>query len=162
MSLNVKRQLEALAEKASEIPRLNHGGCCVFAALVAERLHAVGIPVWGVVSEHDAKADLNEVRLTKKPQNTVASWNAAGVWFRHVLVQFALDGKVWTYDSEGLVEGSPKVEDTCGGKLYSGNLTVSELNELAKSRGWSSAFDRGEIPRLRKLCDNYLSPEALL
>lgn len=162
MSLAVLRQLDKLANDASRIPYINWGGCGVFASMVAERLHALGIPVWGVVSEDCADKDLNEVRLTAKPKNTVPSWNAAGVWFKHILVQFALDGKIWTYDTSGVVAGSPEREATCGGKLYAGNLTVQELKELAGNpRGWSPTFNRVRIPDIEALINEHLSIKAL-
>lgn len=169
--MNLIRQLEKLGQDASGIRSLNGGGCAVYAAAVAKRLHALDVPVWGAVSmrayDDPENVDLDAIRFNNRNNSnklrTVWDWNEYGVGFHHVLVQFVHEGKIWTHDSNGTVPKPVKVENTCGGIVVNGHLTVAELVSIAsRQAGWSSAFNRRTgIPAIKRCVARHLSIEAL-
>jgi hypothetical protein len=157
--------LVALGQDCNDnIEYLNAGGCCVYAAHVAKRLHALHVPTWGIVGQSwgNRGLDLNEIRRNNRPRTTT-DWNRAGVHFTHVLVQFVHDGKVWTHDSNRTVPEAIKRESTCYSEILPGLLTTGELTALAsKQEGWNRMFDReAGIPVIQSNVRKYLSTRAL-
>lgn len=138
----MRRMLRTLAHKAhAEFPRLNYGGCCVFAAAVATELEKHGIR-HEVITCGYRELDLNEVRPER---NTVEAWNDMGVGFGHVGIRLKLKGQWYTYDSERpLMPGKNKF----GVLVYSerpydaarGGLTAAEATELANENAWNTDF----------------------
>ena len=155
-------QLRALGSDMEEqLPYLNHGGCCVYAANVAKRLQKLGVPVWGIVADRDACANLNDARFNSSPKS-VREWNAEGVEFNHVLIQFVHDGKIWTHDSGTTTDRKLECDPTLGAPILDGNLTVGELTALAEDTRWNWMFDRDEgIPAITAGVKQHLSKRAL-
>jgi len=162
-------QLRALGSECEDtIPCLNQGGCCVYAAHVAKRLQELGIPVWGIVADRDSKdkgININDVRLNCGPDNSpkgVLEWNAEGVEFYHVLLQFVHEGKIWTHDSGTTTDQRLTNDPTLGAPIIDGNLTVGELSALARDKRWNPSFDRPTgRPAIKASIATYLSDEAL-
>lgn len=165
MTMQIPRQLSALGADMNErIDALNAGGCAVYASHVAARLHRLGVPVWGVVSMAwgGDGVNLNTIRVNAKPR-TVYDWNAAGVDFNHVLIQFVHDGRIWTHDSNTTVPKALEHESTCYGRIVEGAMTVRELQTIAsKQEGWNRCFHRESgIPEIRSGVRRHLSLRAL-
>lgn len=163
--MRIAEQLQALGvDMENRIEYLNRGGCAVYAAHVAARLHKLGLPVWGVVSMAwgGDNVDLNAIRMNNRPR-CVYDWNRAGVDFNHVLLQFVHDGTIWTHDSNVTVPQAVKREPTCNGRIVRGNLTLSELQALAsRQEGWNRCFSRAEgIPIIKAGVRRHLSLRAL-
>lgn len=146
------------------LPDVNSGGCCVYAAYVARRLHRLGVPAWGVVSNRDidpGNADLNAIRRKRKPRN-VRDWNNSGVIFSHVLVQFVEGGQIWTHDTGTTTDRVLERDPTLNRPMMAGYLTVSELSALSSNQdGWNDMFDRDEgIPVIRAAVREYLRSDS--
>lgn len=162
-SVDLIAALEVHGEDANErIEALNAGGCCVYAAHVAERLAKLGVPVWGVVGmwgAHENGYNANEIRERIIEEGgdplDVGAWNDNGVEFNHVLIQFVHRGRVWLHDSNGtrpVEQDDPELtEDTCGTDVMAGYLTVRELRAFAdQPEWWNCWFDRDTgIPAIR-------------
>lgn len=139
----LRRQLRKLAHTANErFPRLNYGGCCVFAAAVATELERMGVP-HEVISSGGEHLDLNEVR---PPHNDVDAWQRQGVHFGHVGVRLKLHGRWYTYDSDKpLHRGKGKFGINYGSVMFNaakGGITAAEATELADDfDAWNSSFD---------------------
>ncbi|MGA8940077.1 MAG: hypothetical protein WB439_13030 [Acidobacteriaceae bacterium] len=114
---------------ARKIPSVNHGGCAVYAAMVASALERAGVSAWGVVMGPPS-GDLDRVRQNGAP-GSVQGWNRQGVFFTHILVQFEFRGEVWTHDVGHTLT---RFEQQCTApehRLLPGRLTVQELRLLA-------------------------------
>lgn len=157
--MNILDALRATGDWAnSNIPRLNYGGCGVYAAAVATSLAALQVPVHGVVIKgwRDA-ADLDIARRTaQKPPRTVTEWNQVNIGFEHVRVVARIAGRWWVHDShytEALESDHP------GPGYIRGTLSVSELCNIARCRrGWNTAFDRKlYLKSVKMITRKYLS-----
>lgn len=161
--VSLLQKLEDLGEfVSSREPRVNSGGCCVFAACVGSRLASLGIPSWGVVADSSTKVDIATARRNGNTNgrrlSTPTDWYSVGVGFNHVLLQFAYEDAVWTYDAEHLVQGTPHQDPTLGNPIVPGYLTIAELRRLAATPvGWNSMFPRETgIPLIRRAVKKYL------
>ena len=158
--------LNELGQKAKELaPRLNFGGCCVYAGLVAVALEERGYPAQGRVTSWNAgrgdAASITEARKKVK-SNTVKEWNLQGIYFGHVGIEF-YDGKdVYLYDSNGCKPVDELLGSECS---FEGRLTVQELNDLWEYNGptmdypvsWNMDFDRDLIPALQRLINKHFN-----
>jgi hypothetical protein len=145
---------------AEHIPFINHGGCCVYAAILADRLQEHGIPVWGRVADSWC-ASVNTARDNAAKNNisleSVSDWNRAGLSFCHVFLQFVLDGEHYSHDTDNIVSGNPK--SFANHTVQDGYLSVTELKTLAASVcGWNRVFNRDQIPTIQAMVDEYLPP----
>jgi hypothetical protein len=148
----VKSFLTNLGKKInSDFPCLNMGGCCVYAALIAEKLKENGVNANGVVVAcFDSPFSVAVARKGVNDIGSLREWNDNGVAFNHVVLEFTVEGKRFRYDSAGVVEAKNGFR---GDPIYSGRLKLKELQALATSDGWSTRFDRKDIPKLKKIID---------
>ena len=148
------KDLQLLAEKINkEIKNVNNGGCCVFASLVSERLkdhYDVKINVYG----NDSYKSIDEVRPAIK-KNTLSEWNNKGIYFAHVVTEFKFkNGVKKEFDSTGIYKPNGSIA-YCYDRTK-GNLTLKETKALASKRaGWNNAFDRTQIPTMRKIINTF-------
>ena len=147
--MNLARALTTLGHKVErKHPDINWGGCGVFAALVAKRLKKHFDVKIRVGNDITPEVAIDDIR-TRVESNTVDEWNCEDMWFSHVVIEFQWKGKTYHYDTTGLHEAS----DTTymgGYPIVEGHLTVREMTELARSKGWNTSFDRDSIPEIRK------------
>ncbi len=137
-------------EVYSNYRRINNGGCCVYAALIVEQLQKLGIRSCGIVGSYNAEyVSLAKARECVKDKKNTKEWNANGVQFMHVGVEFFLDGKRYHYDTAGV---HPAAKELDGLKIYRGRLRIEELKALAGTKkGWNPTFNRTSIPAIRKM-----------
>lgn len=162
------RQLKAvqrvLRDNDDVGPVINSGGCCVYAAHITSRLARLGVPAWGVVA-HDyyrPVRNADELRLKHRPKN-MTDWNDCGLYFHHVLTRFVFAGRIWTHDSESLVDSVSGRDPTYRYKLCEGAFSSAELKTLAACDGWNPMFPREEgTTAIRKAIAKHLTPKALL
>ena len=174
MELNeLKRRLRKLSRALrEECTAINYGGCAVMAGIVGELLQAQGVAVEVVTP---ATAGYNttprEVREQLQAEYWGESWSTFdwddyGLCRSHLAVRFEVDGRLYTWDSDGLVcsnryfgigyNGGPEFE---ANYPFGDGLTVQECTEMAgKDFGWNTRFDRDQIPRMRELAEKYLQP----
>lgn len=156
--------IERLNELGREVrtlhPLINHGGCCVYAALVGRELKRMGIESWGVVitDMFNPARNIDEVRKNIPPKLVKYGyrWNREGVVFAHIVLKFKLGGKRYIYDTSG-VRYEDIVEMPFGFELCPGLLPVEDLEALAGvASNWNSDFDRREIPDVKGAVYAYL------
>ena len=159
--MDLLKRLELLGETVSmRYSRLNYGGCCVYAALVARALKDHGIEARGIVASSMAKdrntgksKNLDPVRK-KIAKNIPVEWNKNGVYFGHVGLEFKYRGRYRHYDSNGVKKPSTELG---GFTLYKGRLTLEEMEALAASKdGWNSVFNREDIPAICGIVKEHL------
>jgi hypothetical protein len=167
--MNITDKLDMLGEEVMRrYPWLNHGGCCVYAAMVVQALHKHNIKASGIVASWGAEylnrtgITIDKVREGLK-KNTHTEWNNNGVNFSHVGVEFEYRAKIRThryhYDSTGVKKAGKELD---GMPIYAGRLTLEELRTLAGTKkGWNDTFDRKHIPELRKLVKSYLGVDKV-
>lgn len=162
----ILRRLRAIQPELQRIPNLNYGGCCVVAAVVAEALERLGVPVEVVSTAYsennvpaNARAVLREAGHEPTSMGNYA-WDGAGLYRSHLGVRFKLYGVLHTWDSQALWRtgrafggsndcGEPR--DACDYPFGKG-LTVQEAQVLADDPlGWNSSFNRVHIPLVRRI-----------
>lgn len=138
----------------TKFPYINHGGCCVYAAVVAECLLEYGIKAKGIVAATRAKTwsggrkALGHTRK-KVEKNTTFEWNYYGVTFAHVGLEFRHKGEVWHYDTKGCHPKSKTLDDM---PIYRGKLSLDEMKQLTTGdQGWNTTFNKRHIPAVRKM-----------
>lgn len=145
-------------------PKINEGGCCVYASIIGEELLARGIKTRIVVAgSNKAKTNLNRVRRKIDNTNQKIGWHAVGIYFNHVGVEFRLGGKWFIYDSEGvnprsLTLGVWKAPMKLGNfKVHPGFISVADATALGdEPEGWNDCFDRKEIPNMKERVKKFL------
>lgn len=145
----------------TEFSSINHGGCAVFANIIATELSRLGIRVFGIVACFDVE-DLNTVRENIEDNFSLEEWNQAGICFNHVGIVFWYEGKKYYYESmEGVVEAQ-NCYSLCGLEICEGYLYLEELEALANTkRGWNTWFNRAQIPALAEFVSDYIQKELV-
>ena len=153
-------QLNKLGKAVNEkYPTINYGGCCVYAAIVAEALLLRNIKVRGIVSSYDAE-DFNDHNTIDNirpyiKHHVLWRWQDNGISFSHVGLEFEINGKLRHYDSKGVKMASDFFDYM---PIYKGRLQAYELVKLAsRAQGWNSSFNRRHIPKIRKMVQEYLA-----
>lgn len=155
--MDLKVKLNRLGKDVNKrFPYLNHGGCCVYAAMVVAELRKQKVPAVGIVASYGAEEGVSiDLARQAVQNNTLREWNDNGISFSHVGVEFDHNGVKKHYDSNG-VHKVRKVLDHM--PIYEGRLQYKELKELAERvEGWNPSFDRNIIPELRKIVKSYIS-----
>lgn len=162
----IARKLNKLgAQVLAQYPKINAGGCCVYAALISAKLAKivsnVQVRVEGYSSAHNKNIDHIRPRIANEGND----WSCHGVHFNHVIVTYEVNGRTWYYDARGagrqyapLCSERPK---KIGHKsLYAGSLTITEASYLAsESRRWNPSFDRADLTDLIELVDAFFQKE---
>lgn len=170
----IKRRLRRLSRALNTQTKgdINSGGCGVMAGIVGEILEQQGIPAEVVTPSDDAEGwgvppkEARERLLAEYWGGdwTARDWDENGLYRSHLAVRFWLGGKLYTWDSNGLL---------CSDKLFGRNkwgepthvadypfgegMTVQECIEISSiSDGWNSTFDRRQIPLMRELAHQHL------
>lgn len=140
-------------------PYINHGGCCVYAALVAEALLMHNIQSLGIVAAWDAEYfnkhnTIDNVRRYVK-HNVLWRWQDHGVSFSHIGLEFEIGGKLLHYDTNGVKNASNTFDEI---EIYKGRLQIDDMRQLArKAAGWNDSFNRRHIPAIRKIVHDHLA-----
>lgn len=145
-------------EIREEVPKLNWGGCAVYAALVGSRLEELGYIVRGVVSDYYRKEDnLTDLYNSIRPRNA-HQWNKLSD-YTHVLLTVDIDNVTYLHDSDYTIEFGEDVErdPTCRGILMAGDIPVYALRSLASAKIWNYHFKRKEaFPIIERLIEKHL------
>lgn len=135
-------------------PRLNYGGCGVFAYLVGEQLQKLGLEV-EIVTPTDGGYYLSASRVRSNVTNKerAREWTDNGLCRQHLAVRFKTKaGVVYTYDSDRLARSASSFGgdyDYTDPKFGTG-LTVKETKLMCKSQdGWNNTFPRKSIPKVK-------------
>lgn len=170
-TMSTKRLLAMLNKLGKDaeknIEYLNSGGCAVFAAHVGYHLkYRAGLTDvvlrvgHSYADDEDDLIPIDEARNHLHPNANASEWNAAGLSFGHVILEFKT-GKTkparWHYDSSGVTSVS-NVTNNFGFLLHPGEMTVEEgLAIAADHAGWNTLFDRRQIPALIRIIDKHFS-----
>lgn len=170
--IKLKRRLRRLSRALNTQTRgdINWGGCGVMAGIVGEILELWGIPVEVVTpAEYCDEVSPKEARERMEywGENWTANdWDSNGLSRSHLAVRFKLRGKLYTWDSAGLLcsdryfgrraDGSPS---RCADYPFGDGMTVQECIEISSTQdGWNTVFDRRQIPLMRELAYQHLLP----
>lgn len=130
---------------------INFGGCAVYAAAVAARLEAMGIPAEVVTPATGASASeaRDNLRADGATGRRNREWDAAGLSRSHFAVRFKNGRRWYTHDTDVTLPGRAFF----GERMYpstTDGLTPAEAWALADdANGWNSSFDRGQVPLVR-------------
>lgn len=156
--VNIRQTLDTLGRRINKwYPKINNGGCCVFAGIVGNELQKRGIETNIIVGAYGASEaqDIDQIRARVNKSGDVGEWNANGVYFNHVGVEFFHDGDGFHYDTDGVHYADSKLKHWV---LYPGRLTVEEAILLSQHReAWNEEFDRAQIPSLRRHIRQFLA-----
>lgn len=166
--MNLIDRLNALAKVVNyNIPRVNEGGCAVFASHVAYQLkygHNLNHVVLRSGSwMNDDDRSIDDVRQHIPSNATTEEWNDNGVYFGHVIVEFTYKKKKYHYDSHaGVITAKGRKKTALDGlPLYDGHLSVEEGMQISSHQeGWNRSFSRRNIPKMIKMIHEHLSPIA--
>lgn len=162
--MDIVAKLNKLGNDIKErYPRINHGGCCVYAAMVVAALKKHDIDAKGIVASYGAgkpkwmSNDIATITKARKnvQKNDIHEWQANGISFSHVGVEFKVGGEKKHYDTDGVRKAGKILDDM---PIYTGRLEYIELRALAgKKAGWNTSFNRRDIPAIRKLVKSRLA-----
>lgn len=140
-----------LEEFRLKFSRINCGGCGVMASILAYHLKPLVEDMRIVSYSYDWEGidSIDRARPNVR-ENTVRSWNAAGIHFAHIWVEFKWRGCWYTIDSEGI--RSRREMYYRWGTPYKGSFTLNELRQLiSRQSGWNDSFNRDQIHPMRRL-----------
>lgn len=142
----------------NQFPNINDGGCCVFAALVAQELKEfcdVKVVVFST-----SLSNIEDVRPNIS-NYTCAEWERNGIAFNHIVLEIYAQiipenpTNVWHYDATGIFSTDRSMNS---GRSPVGYLSIAECIELANDPiGWNPTFDRRDIPIIQKIIKNHFS-----
>lgn len=156
------RRLNAFGRHVEDtFPRINHGGCAVFAVAVAEHLRqkyptsiAVGAAYYWTTPENIPSIDAARPKIVS---DSMVDWNNNGVHFNHVIVEFKHGNKTYHFDTAGCIKAADMTK-TGNYRLAKGRMTVVEAAWVAaEENGWNKSFDRAFIPQLLEMVDNFFA-----
>lgn len=172
--IELKRRLRRLSRALNTQTRgdINWGGCGVMAGIVGEILELWGIPVEVVTpSEYDLGVPPKEARERMLAEYwgenwTADDWDNNGLNRAHLALRFELGGKLYTWDSDGLLCSNRFFgRRKCGRPShvayypFGDGMTVQECIEISSTPyGWNDRFDRRQIPLMRELAYQHLIP----
>lgn len=160
--MNILRKLIKLGEDIDEmIPELNHGGCSLYAALLASRLEELNLQVRAlVIADLDylqGKYNLCDLYDATKPHNA-AQWRDIVPFISHVLIKLDIDGIGYVHDSELTLPHHKFMEEhSWGVDPLPGDISVSVLRALASATGWNTCFNRRKyFPLIEYIIEKHL------
>lgn len=158
--------LTKLQEALKPVRRLNHGGCCVLAVMVAKKLKERGLEVeivtptdgdsfeYPYIPASEARELIGEIGCIP----CIDDWYTAGMDFSHVAVRFMVAGVVYTYDSNYLRKDEFKFgRSSSTAHAFGTGLFVEEAEHIASvPENWNSSFNREQIPMMQAIVDSFL------
>lgn len=144
----------------------NYGGCGFVAAAVGHELERAGLPTDIIVQLYEygiSPRDVRERLVLKGQSRAVCSnWDSNGLWRSHLAVRFESAGRVYHWDSEGVIraeKGFTKENNHVTPKYPLGaGLTPHEVDDMNKSVAhWNRTFDRDQVPELHRIVKRHFS-----
>ncbi len=136
----------------SKYPKINYGGCAVFASIVGQELLKMGVHTSIIVGGDRWTLDGADIDKARTKVNNIGKkteWRDNGIGFGHLGLEFYWKRKKYHYDSNGAHKPGKKLD---GVALYKGRFTVEECTAVANEpEGWNHEFDRKQIPALRRM-----------
>ncbi len=145
----------AVSELDLQFTDANCGGCGAIAVMLYRLAEQLGLNP--VIRNYDGSHEpsIDEVRndlMTDPNHSRLCDWNAHGMWFTHVWVEFSLDGTYYAMDACGVVEAQDMYD--YWGSPRDGYFTVEEMESLGNDHGgWNPTFDRDQLPYMTDLVD---------
>lgn len=143
-------------EVNARIPKINYGGCAVFALMVTRQLMKIGLRPRIILASYPGSLPLREVVPKLSNIKYQHNWNDYGLYFCHLGVEFTYEGKKYHYDSNGC---NPAGEELLGYKIVDGWMRIKWVEQIfSVPSNWNNEFNRRNIPELQKIVENYLDP----
>lgn len=131
-----------------EFYRINSGGCCVMASILAHQMKKIVDDVNIVTTGWGTASSLDSIRHNISDNTNMEEWENNGVGFNHVWVEFKWNGRWYAMDSKGIKTRKEQYREW--GKPYKGSFTLDEARAFARSTDWNPTFERWQIPLMRK------------
>lgn len=160
------RGLAAAITRNIEAP--NWGGCCVIAGMVATELERIGVQAEVVTPAYRVEHTPAWVRehLELDDYGNNYAWENFGLSRSHLAVRFMSKGRLYTWDSDGLIMGgykfgrdieyAPHGRYKCVGKFGDGLKPDEAVLLGSDPHAWNSCFDREQIPEIQRLTNIWL------
>ena len=147
--MNFRTLNRILSTLSDGFENINFGGCGVVALALAPHIKEIynNYTIRGIDSN---QKDL-ENNAPEYP-DSLYDWNAEGIYFGHIVLEFKHKGVNWVVDANGVhtMEGLLESYSNYGSQVHKGQLLYKDLERMVNSpEGWNSMFDRGQIPSLR-------------
>lgn len=157
--MNLLARLDALGNVVNAChPLINHGGCCVFAVMVAKELKKYGVWPRIIIADYDPDRDVENIAGVLDDVGDGSEWYKNGIWLCHLGIEFIYKGVKYHYDSEGV---HPAAKCLLGYDVCRGRLRISQAEKLANNhKNWNNKFDREKIPNIQQSIDTFLSPSV--
>lgn len=163
MNNNITQLRELAHILKTNLVKPNQGGCCLIAVEIAKHLSSIYPTKIRVCSDYDdGETNVLDVANRVHDPSDLYEWNDNGIYFGHVIVEFEYRGHIYHMDTNGVKRAKP-VDPSFGWILYPGDIPVKSAKSLAgiKTGAWNSAFDRKQIPTLRKLVKHFFKHAQL-
>ena len=146
----IKEINEIVKTLDDEVSAINCGGCCVFAESLFPYLESLGLtPRVKVINFSDCN-NTEDITILRESVNDVFSiddWNANGVMFNHVVIEFTYRKRVYIVDSTGVFSD---VKFDRYSSMFRGSFSHAETRSFAEDRySWNSWFDREDIGKIK-------------
>lgn len=138
-------------------PRMNNGGCGIFAVHMAKRLqHIVPTRIKLIDYSHH---NLDEIRAELDNPLDIRQWHNHGINFVHLIVEFDYKDHTYHFDTNGLNFANDKESPNYKGYgLASGSFTIEEVSHfVAAPYSWNDWFNRREIPAVKRRVKNFFT-----
>ena len=159
LSKQLKKTLGAISREISaRVSCPNNGGCCVIASCVGEYLERYVECSLRVLDDLKTQVHLDEIAFLDG-KDLLDGYNSNGVYFGHVVLQIQLAGRRYYWDSTGLHTTYKTVAgtDNFHYKLYRGSLPIEIGKQLGQCKGWNTAFNRNQIPKVERLVKKHFA-----
>ena len=136
-----------LEEFDTTFSRINWGGCGIMASILAYHLKDV-VDDLRIVSVGGHADCIDEARKYVRGDD-VDAWDEVGVSNVHVWVEFKWRFRWYAIDAEGLRSRREMYRNW--GTPPKGSLRLNEIRRMCAGGGWNWAFDRDQVPKMKKL-----------
>lgn len=156
-----RKFLETLRAMGEEVrnasPYINHGGCCVYAAKVAEALQNIGIEVHVVTAAPWEGSPKRSVQNNHEIYDPNKAELELPINFYHVGIRFKLGNRWYVHDTDFTRAGKFAVLGESEVEISKVWFTPFQAKKFAACSGfWNKCFDRSEIPTVHEIVDEFL------
>ena len=159
--MEIKNVLLEVQKVVAGVEKINNGGCGVFAALVAKRLHRMGYVARVRIGQRWASSMNCLISAKSNGAKTMMDFYYHGISFDHLIVEVLLEnGEVLHFDSDQL---HPAMAETVNfnAPIQNGFLTPLEALRLAREKNWNPSFNRKQIPAMIKAINGVFRKQKL-
>lgn len=146
--------LKKIGEEVNEnVPCINFGGCCVYAATIGNMLELLGFEVRIVTVDWSNQTE--KIPNDEKILCPIEAEEKLRVNFHHVGIAVKINNRWYTHDTDRTIRGLKKFGESeyTACKTY---LTVKQaLHFASKTNFWNTTYDRSYDQTVHEIVDKY-------